>query len=450
MPKTRINCPNCRQPISAELEQVFDVAEDPSAKSKLLSGLFNLVQCPYCGYQGNLATPMVYHDPDKELLLTFVPPEIGMPRDEQERLLGGLINQVVNRLKPEQRKAYLLRPQANLTMQGLIERVLEADGITREMIQAQQQRLNLLQRLMTASDESVRLEIVNQEKELVDADLFNLLGRLLETAAVTGDRESVSKLEALQKTLLDNSEFGQTIKQQSAEVEAAIKSLQEAGSELTREKLLDLVLDAPNETRLSALVSLARPGMDYAFFQLLSERIDQAQGDERKRLEKARETLLSLTRQIDAQVEARLNQARQVLNELLKAEDIPQATEQNLGVIDDFFMQVLNSELETSRKSGDLERISKLQQIMGVIQQASATPPEIDLIQDLVEEPDEGKRRRMLAENQEQVNQDFFQILSGLISQLQESNQDPDLLERLKSVNRLALRFSMESNLKGS
>jgi tRNA uridine 5-carbamoylmethylation protein Kti12 len=116
-----------------------------------------------------------------------------------------------------------------------------------------------------------------------------------------------------------------------------------------------------------------------------------------------------------------------------------------LDVIDDFFMQVLNSELDASRKSGDLERIGKLQQIMGVIQQASTAPPEINLIQDLVEEPDEGNRRRMLEENQEQIDQDFFQILSGLISQLQESNQDPELLERLKSVNRLALRFSMES-----
>jgi hypothetical protein len=161
-----------------------------------------------------------------------------------------------------------------------------------------------------------------------------------------------------------------------------------------------------------------------------------------------RETLLTLTRQIDAQVEARINQARQTLNELLKADDIGQATEQNLGVVDDFFMQVLNSELEASRTSGDLERIGKLQQVMGIIQQAQAAPPEIELIQDLVEAPDEGQQRRLLEENSEQLNQNFFQILSSLISQMQESNQDPELLNRLKSVNRLALRFSMEANLK--
>lgn len=82
MPKTRINCPNCRQPVTADIEQLFDLNTDPGAKQRFLSGAFNLIQCPNCGYQGSVATPIVYHDPDKELLLTFVPGEIGLPRDE--------------------------------------------------------------------------------------------------------------------------------------------------------------------------------------------------------------------------------------------------------------------------------------------------------------------------------------------------------------------------------
>src|SRR5574341_2217194 len=141
MPKTRINCPNCRQPIVADIEQLFDVGEDPAAKQRLLSGTTNVVRCPHCGFQGNLATPLVYHDPDKELLLTFFPPEVNLPRDEQERLIGASINQVVNRLPQEKRKGYLLRPQAMLTLQGMIERILEADGITRE-IDRKSTRLN--------------------------------------------------------------------------------------------------------------------------------------------------------------------------------------------------------------------------------------------------------------------------------------------------------------------
>ena len=110
MSQARINCPNCKQPIVADIQQLFDVGEDPSAKAKLLSGMVNVVQCPYCKYQGNLSSVIVYHDPGKELLLTFVPPELGLQRDNSERLIGNLINQVINRLPNEQRKGYERNP----------------------------------------------------------------------------------------------------------------------------------------------------------------------------------------------------------------------------------------------------------------------------------------------------------------------------------------------------
>ena len=159
MPKTRINCPNCRQPVTADVDQLFDAGSDPSAKSRLISGAFNQIRCPSCGYQGNLSTPIVYHDPDKELLFYFFVPPDRQHADYQERIIGALINQVVNKLPQEKRKGYLLRPQSVLTLQGLVERILEGDGITREMLQAQQQRLNLLQRLLTASAD-VRAEMI--------------------------------------------------------------------------------------------------------------------------------------------------------------------------------------------------------------------------------------------------------------------------------------------------
>ena len=76
MPKTRINCPNCRQPIMADIDQLFDVGQDPTVKQKILSGAFNIASCPNCGFKGMIATPLVYHDPGKELLLTYFPPEL--------------------------------------------------------------------------------------------------------------------------------------------------------------------------------------------------------------------------------------------------------------------------------------------------------------------------------------------------------------------------------------
>ncbi len=447
MARTQISCPNCKSPIMADIQQIFDVAQDPGAKSKLLSGVSNFVQCQVCGYQGALATPIVYHDPEKELLLTFVPAEIGLPHNEQERLLGSLINQVVNHLPAEKRKAYLFTPQAHLTMQSLIERVLQADGITKEMIKAQQEKLDFLQRLSTTKDEDARQKLVEENEGLVDVDLFNILTRLLGTAAATGDQESVRQLEEINDLLVEHTELGRKIQQQSKEIQAAVESLQEAGHELTREMLVDLVIQAPNETRLGALVSLARPGMDYTFFQILSQRVDAASGEEKERLSSLREKLLELTEQIDAQVKLRASQAHQLLDQILQAEDITKAFEQNAPLIDEFFVQAVQESLEAVRKSGDLEKSAKLNQLDELIRQASAQPPEIEFLEELLEANDETARQALIEKNQEKITPEFLQILSGLINQIVDSGQEPELVEKIKSVNRQVLRFSMQLNL---
>src|SRR4030042_4515834 len=179
MPKTRVNCPNCRQPMMADIDQLFDVGLDPAAKQKVLSGQFNIASCPNCGFRGMIATPLVYHDPNKELILTYFPPELGLPINEQERINGPLITRATNSLPPEKRKAYLLQPQAMLTMQTMLERILGADGITKDMIQAQQERMNLLQRLMNAPDSTID-EVAVKEDALIDNDFFTLLSRLIE------------------------------------------------------------------------------------------------------------------------------------------------------------------------------------------------------------------------------------------------------------------------------
>jgi hypothetical protein len=446
MPKTRINCPNCRQPLMADVDQLFDAGSDPSAKSRLISGAFNQVRCPSCGYQGNLSTPIVYHDPDKELLLTYVPPELGITRDDQERMIGALINQVVNMLPQEKRKGYLLRPQSVLTLQGLIERILEGDGITREMLQAQQQRLSLLQRLLTASDD-VRAGIIKTDEALIDADFFNMLGKLAQAAVANGDQASANKIEDLQKELLATTPFGQQLQQQANEVEAAIASLRAVGDELTREKLLDLMVEAPNENRLSVLVSLTRPGLDYEFFRLLSERIDRARGDGRARLITLRDQLLALTSEIDKLTEARVAETQQLLESILQAPNLDEAIVRALPSVDDLFMQVLAKSIDEARKKGDLERSSKLNRIDEVIKQAS-TPPEIAFIEQMLDAPDDLARRRLLETNPDMVTPELMDALTNIVAQV-ESSQDESLTQAIKSLYKLVLRFSMEMQMKG-
>jgi hypothetical protein len=289
MPRTTTKCPRCRQPVAADVEQLFDLNADPKAKQRFLSGSFNIVHCQNCGYEGSLATPLVYHDADKELLLTYFPPELGLPVNEQEKMIGPMINQVLNRLPPEKRKAYLLRPQTMLTQQQMIERVLESDGITKDMLAAQQQRLNLLQRLFSTAPEG-RAEIIKQEEALIDESFFSMLSRLIEASMAQGDQQSGRALSALQKELLSTTKVGQVLAEQAAEAEEAVKDLQEASQKgLTRETLLDMIVNASSDIRLTTLVSMARSGLDYSFFQILSERIDAAEGEEKDRLTELRE-----------------------------------------------------------------------------------------------------------------------------------------------------------------
>jgi len=446
MPKTRINCPNCRQPMMADIDQLFDVGQDPTVKQKILSGSFNLASCPNCGFKGMIATPLVYHDPVKALLLTYFPPELGLPINEQERVIGPLITRVTNSLPPEKRKAYLLTPQSMLTIQTLMERILAADGITKEMIQAQQDRMNLLQRLMNASDENFD-EIVSKEDASIDSDFYNLLNRLIEASAVNGDQESAKRLGELQKKLLPKTTFGHQIQEQTKDVEAAIKALQSAGNSLTREKLLEMVITTPNETQLSVLASLGRPGMDYEFFSMLSERIDRARGDGRERLIKLRDQLLEMTRLVDKQMEERLLQSKKNLTAILQAKDIAEAMIQNISLVDEFFVQAFNEEMESARKTGDLDKINKLKQVEEVVDKASAPPPEVALIQEFLEAADsESNLFQKLEKHKAEITPEFMDILSNLLVRT-ESGDDAELKTRLNKVFSAALRISMSANL---
>lgn len=448
MSKVQMSCPRCRQPIVAEVEQLFDVGADPQAKQRFLSGNINMANCPNCGYQGPLSTPVVYHDPEKELLLTYFPSELGLPLNEQERLIGPLITQVVNRLPNEKRKAYLLRPQSMFTLQSMIEKVLEGEGITKEMMDASQQRLNLLQRLLSASSADVRQEVIKQEEKLIDERFFEILGRLIEASMAQGDQNSARALAALQQEIMPLTEAGRKLQAQSEEVQAAIETLQKASQEgLTREKLLDLFLEAPSDTRLVTLVSMARTGLDYEFFTILSTRLDSAQGEEKEKLTKLRDRLLEMTQEIDKRMQEQMQHSHDLLDELLKAENIEEATAERLPEIDDFFAEALRMELQKARQEGDLDKSAKLQKIVGVIQKASAPPPEIALAEELMGADDEAGRRAILEAHAAEITPEFLQILTSLMGQLEEQNQ-PEMAQRLQEAYRSALRFSMQSNIK--
>ncbi len=437
--------------ITANIEQLFDVTQDPQAKQRLLGGVSNMARCPHCGYQGRLATPIVYHDNEKELLLTFFPPELNMPLNEQERLIGPLIKQVTDRLPPEKRKAYLLKPVANLTYESMIQTILSKDGITPEMLKEQQERVQVIERLLQASSKDVRSELIKQNINLFDEQFFALFSRLAQSAAGSGQEPMARAMVDLQSQLLEETEFGRNLKESVGELEAATKSLQDVGQALTREKLLDIVLQSPSDARVRAYATIARGGMDYQFFQLLSEKIDKASGEEKTRLESIREKLLEYTNEIDKQMEARYKQAQDFVESLLGQEDIVRAVQDNLNNFTQDAVDVVNQMLRQASEKNDFTRMGKLQKVVEILREVS-TPPEVAFIEQLLDAPDDATLDQMLESNADLINDQFMEALIGLVAQVDQASEqgNPEakaLGEKLSKVYKTALKYSMKKNL---
>ena len=451
MPQTQISCPRCKQMIPANVEQLFDVTADPGAKQRLLGGVSNMARCQYCGYEGRLATPIVYHDADKELLLTYFPPELGMPINEQEKLIGPLITQITNRLPSEKRKAYLFKPIANLTFESMMETILGKDGITPQMIKSQQEKLNLIDRLLQATSPDVRAELIKQNAAAIDEQFFALFGRLGQAASQSGQEQLAKQMADLQKQLLTETEYGRQLQESLKDMEAAAKSLQDAGQSLTREKLLDMIIAAPSEARVKAFVSLARNGMDYTFFQNLTTMIDKASVDEKKKLEDLREKLLGFVSEIDKQMEARYKQAQDFVEQLLQQDDIVKATQENLDQFTQDAVDIAQNMLKKASETNDYVRMGKLQKMLEILQTAS-TPPEVAFVEQLLDALDEAGVTKMLEENSAIVNDAFMEALNGLVAQVdgaasQGNVEAKALSEKLSMVFKVALKFSMKQKM---
>lgn len=436
--------------IPANVEQLFDVTTDPQAKQRLLSGQSNYARCQFCGYEGRLATPVVYHDNEKELLLTFFPPELALPLNEQEKMIGPLIKQVTDRLPPEKRKGYLLNPQANLTFESMVETILGKDGITPEMIKGQQERAQFMERLMQVTSKDVRSELIKQNAKIIDEQFFALFSRIAQSALSSGQEQVARGLIDIQTQLLEETEYGRQLKESVGELEAAQQVLQDAGQSLTREKLLDFVLESKTDARIRAYVSLARPGMDYVFFQNLTEKIEKASGDEKTRLEGIREKLLQFTNDVDRQVEQRIKQAQQFVESLLAQDDVEKATQENLDGFSQEAVDVVNQMLRQASEQNDYTRMGKLQKMAQVLQAASAPPPEVAFIEQLIQASDDAAIEKMLADNDAMVNQQFVDALSGLAAQMESQGHNPEakmMGEKLAQVYKVALKYSMRKNM---
>ncbi|MBT3712634.1 MAG: hypothetical protein HOG15_04710, partial [Anaerolineae bacterium] len=360
---------------------------------------------------------------------------------------------LTDKLPAEKRKGYLLNPQTFFTYESMLERILGEDGITPEMIKAQKDRIGIVEKLLTAKDDEARKAIIKENQSLFDEQFFGLFGQLGQAATAQGQSETAEQMKAIEQLLLDETEYGQQIQSSMKEMEAAAASLQELGEGLTREKLLDLIIDAPNEEREQAFVSMARQGLDYEFFQLLTNRAEaEADAEKRGQLEAMRERVLTTINEMDRQMEARMQQAQGFLNSLLEQEDIGAATQANLQNFNQGVVQALEAMLHKATEEKDEALLAKLQQVVAVLQQASGPLPEYEFIEELLAAEGEEALEKVITENEDKITEDLLKTLGGVVAQQQGqeeklSPQDKEMFAKMEQVYGAVLKYSMKKNM---
>jgi hypothetical protein len=441
---TQIQCPNCKAPIMASIEQLIDVGQDPGAKARLLSGSINRIKCPSCGFEGQIATPLVYHDPEKELLLTYMPVELSIPKDEQERVIGKMINKITESLPPEQRKAYLFQPQTTLTMQGMLERILEEDGISKEEIEEQRARMRLFEDLIQSREEDLD-DFIKEHDEEMDSAFFQIAAMAIGSITDADTKQAVTQRY---EKAVQQSKFGHRIQAQENEFKQAIESINELGKDMTRENILDLLIQAPNDDRVLAIVNLLRPALDYSFFQLLTDRMESSDTEQQEKLSALRERILEISQEIDKVQEARAAQAASLLQSLIRAEDLDQAIRNALPIVDDYFLGILQANIQAAEERNNAETLKKLNEIRDKLQSIAeeSVPEELRFAQQLINIEDDEEALRFLETSIDQINDQVLSALMATADRLAE-NGDQENADRVRNRYRQALRLAMKAKM---
>jgi len=312
-----------------------------------------------------------------------------------------------------------------LSFESMVEAILEADGITAEMLEAQQAKIGLIRSMVEVVDDPLQLAaLVGQHEEQIDYEFFALLSLQLRAAEQQEQEEVADKLYRVREALLERTETGQEVAKQQEAMEAALAGLDE--DELTREELLRRVLatDPEHEDRvLDVLIALARPLIDYQFFQQLTAQIDRAEDEEdtaqAQRLRAIREKILEITQELDAQIRMETQARARLLSEIMRSQDPRGTIRAHVDEIDDVFMSVLRASIAQNDQEHPevAARLLDIRNLIVEVMEESA-PPELRFITRLLDAAYPDETRKMLADNRALVTPQVLGMMEALAGEL--------------------------------
>ena len=422
---TQVSCPKCQKRYVVQVYSVVDVGEQPELKEAFLRGQVNYAECPQCGSGGVLSTPMVYHDPSKELLITFVPPEMGMTAQQQEQVVGSLIKALMSSVPADKRKGYFLQPKSALTYDSLYDMILEADGISHEVLEKQRAQLKLLNNLLVSVDDDKTLDkLVAENRDKIDYEFFLLLANAIESQAESGRKEDMQIFEKLRDKLL-------------ARVNLSMPNA--AAETASYDDVIDLLQKSLGDKSWAATVAVNRQRLDYGFFQSLTSKIEAAEAageaEKAKKLTELRDKILDELDAQDKMVRDVEDRATLLLLKIVEATDKAAVVRQHVDQIDQMFLNVLARLEAVAKGTGDTDTATKLHVILETTLEVveEKLPPANRLINKLMRAEYPNGTNALLEAYRGLLDDAFVKTLEQYIARVKRT-RSPELAEHAAKV----------------
>jgi len=213
----QITCPRCGTEFETTGHTLVDMADEADAEVlwQLQNGSLNNAVCPNCQNSGLVPVPVVLHDPEREMLLAFVPNAQELDEQTLGELIGPVLQTFITSVPEEKQADYLFEPivtdepaalqaaaRGELEGQDFDEEdeEYEDDEEVEELSPEEQrqmaQRVELLQSLFESPDSLQRISTLRQYKFLVD-DFFQQMVEVLMQQAQQAQPEVVPQLQKI-------------------------------------------------------------------------------------------------------------------------------------------------------------------------------------------------------------------------------------------------------------
>ncbi len=429
----QLTCPSCRAPLRASVVTIVDAAQHPELKARLIAGQLNLAMCPSCGMAIMISAPLFYHDAAKQLALVHIPQQLNARQDEQERFIGDATSLIMRTLPPNAPRGYLLAPRRFLTLNSLIDAILEADGVSRETIEAQRQRIDLIGRLAEAAErgDDALAALVDQHRDEINDEFFATIDAFIGASRQIGRDDSAQVLLALRRRLAELVGF-------TGEGDALPGDTPDIATAEAVDRLI-----AASDSELEAMIAELRPVIDYSFFEEWTARIDQAEqaGDRvtAERLTARRSVILSTVERMDREAQELFDAGANLLRKALDTADSERVLREHSDQINEAFMLVLQSNLAAAERSGQVhlaERLRAIEHLATRIVEESLSP-EDRFISQLLQAETPQDATKLLRQNPTMITPAFVKHLNELADQMDQNGRKP-AGDRLRQLAREA------------